>query len=102
MASIPTIDLSKLNLGDWKLPEFKLPEFKLPEFKLPDVELPKFDLPQFDVPSFELSDLPTPEQVTGYVRDAAYVGVGLAAMTVERMQELRQQFVELVKERVAS
>ena len=97
MASIPTIDLSKLNLGDWKLPEFKLPEFKLP-----DVELPKFDLPQFDVPSFELSDLPTPEQVTGYVRDAAYVGVGLAAMTVERMQELRQQLVELVKERVAS
>jgi len=92
MASIPTFDLSKLNLGDWKLPEFKLPEF----------ELPKFDLPTFDVPSFELPDLPTGEQVSGYVRDAAYVGVGLAAMTVERLQELRQQLVELVTERVSS
>jgi hypothetical protein len=87
MASIPTIDLSKLNLGDWKLPEFKLPEFDLPKFELPD-----FDLP----------DMPTAEQVTSYVRDAAYVGVGLAAMTVERLQALQQQLIDLVKERVPS
>ena len=77
------------------------PSSSSPKFDLPTFELPKFDLPKFDVPNFEVPDLPTAEQVTSYVRDAAYIGVGLAAMTVERLQALQQQLVELVKERVS-
>ena len=83
------------------IPTIQLPKFELPKFDLPKFELPKFELPKFDVPNFEVPDLPTAEQVTSYVRDAAYIGVGLAAMTVERLQALQQQLVELVKERVS-
>lgn len=83
------------------IPTIQLPKFELPKFDLPTFELPKFELPTFDVPSFEVPDLPSAEQVTSYVRDAAYIGVGLAAMTVERLQVLQQQLVELVKERVS-
>ena len=83
------------------IPTIQLPKFELPKFDLPKFDLPTFDLPKFDVPNFEVPDLPTAEQVTSYVRDAAYIGVGLAAMTVERLQALQQQLVELVKERVS-
>ncbi len=83
------------------IPTIQLPKFDLPKFDLPKFDLPKFDLPTFDLPNFEVPELPTVEQVTGYVRDAAYIGVGLAAMTVERLQALQQQLVELLKERVA-
>ena len=45
--------------------------------------MPKFDLADVDLPSAE--------QVVGFARDAAYVGVGLAVMTAERLQELQQR-----------
>ena len=78
------------------------PKFELPKFELPDFELPKFELPKFDLPKLDLDDveLPTIEQVTAFARDAAYVGIGLAAMTVERVQALQDQVVEFVKDQV--
>ena len=52
----------------------------------PTFELPKFDLPKIDLPEV---DLPSAEQIAGFARDAAYVGVGLAVMTAERLQALQ-------------
>ena len=75
------------------------PKIDLPKFELPKFELPKFDLPKFDVPKVDLTDveLPSPEQIVGCARNAAYVGVGLVVTTAERVQELQQQLVDAVK-----
>ncbi len=75
------------------LPKFELP-FDLPKIDLPDFELPKFDLPTIDFGDFEL---PTQEQVVAFVRDVAYAGTGLVALTAERIAELQAQLVELLK-----
>ena len=66
---------------------------------LPKFELPKFDLPKIDLPKIDLSEieLPTGEQLVGCARNAAYVGVGLAVETVERVQALQQQLLDTVK-----
>ena len=67
----------------------RCPSSSCPSSSCPTFDLPKFDLPKFDLPDV---DLPTAvEQVVGFARDAAYVGVGLAVMTVERLQALQQQ-----------
>ena len=70
-----------------------------PKFDLPKFDLPKFDLPKFDLPKFELADidLPSAEQLVGCARNAAYVGVGLAVTTVERVQELQEQLLDALK-----
>jgi len=79
--------------------------FSLPRF--PTVELPTFDLtnfPQFDLPKIDLPgvELPSVDELTGYARDAAYIGVGLAVLTVERLQSLQAQLTEMLKARLAS
>ena len=73
---------------------FELPKFELPKFELP-FELPKFELPDVDMP-----ELPSAEQIIGFYRDAAYVGVGLAVVTAERVAEWQRELVELLKSQV--
>jgi len=75
-----------------------MPKFEMPKFEMPNFELPKFELPEIDLPEI---DLPSVEQLTACARDAAYVGVGLAAMTVERVQALQQQLLDVLKEQLA-
>jgi hypothetical protein len=96
--TLPRIDLSDLDFSKLEWPKIEWPKFDLPEFDLSKFELPKFDLPTVDLPDFEL---PTVEQIAGFARDAAYVGIGLAVMTAERLQALQQQFVELVTTQLA-
>ena len=74
-------------------PRFELPELDFSKIQWPEFELPKFDLPNVDLPSVEL---PSVEQVAGFARDAAYVGIGLVVMTAERLQALQQQLLELL------
>ena len=84
-------------------PSIELPKFELPKFELPDFELPRFELPNFELPKVELPelpDLPSVDQVLGVARDAVYVGIGLAVMTVERVQEWSKQAVEAITEQV--
>jgi hypothetical protein len=88
------------DLRNIEWPKFELPKFDLPKFEMPDFELPKWELPKFDLPKLEDVEIPTLDQVTAYARDAAYVGIGLAAMTVERVQALQDQVVEFVKDQV--
>lgn len=85
MPSFP--DLSKVELPKFELPTFELPKFELPEFL------------QFERP--ELPDLPSAEQVLEAARNAVYVGIGLAVMTVERVQEWSKQATEAVTEQVS-
>ena len=79
--------------------------FSFPRF--PTVELPTFDLtnfPQFDLPKIDLPglELPSVDELTGYARDAAYIGVGLAVLTAERLQALQAQLTEMLKAQLAS
>ena len=76
---------------------FELPKFELPKFELP-FDLPKVDLPKFELP--DMPELPTAEQVLGFARDAAYVGIGLAVVTAERIAEWQKELVELLKTQV--
>jgi hypothetical protein len=72
-------------------PRFELPELDFSKIQWPEFELPKFELPNADLPEIEL---PSVEQIAGFARDAAYVGIGLVVMTAERLQALQQQLVE--------
>jgi hypothetical protein len=90
------------------MPTFEMPTFEMPKFEMPKFEMPKFEMPTFDMPTFEMPtidlpevDLPSVEQIAGFARDAAYVGVGLAVMTAERLQALQQQLLELLKDQLA-
>ena len=68
----------------------------------PKIELPKFERPTFDaLPKIELPELPSVEDVAGCARNAAYVGVGLAVTTVERLQALSTQLVDTVRDGVS-
>ena len=72
---------------------------KLPTFELPTVpfELPTLsDLPTIDFSACTRPELPSFDQVASAARDAAYVGVGLAVMTVERLQAAGAKVAELV------
>jgi hypothetical protein len=86
MAGFPRLDLSDFDLSKVEWPNFDLSKIEWPNFELP--ELPKFDLPEVDLPSVE--------QIAGFYRDAAYVGIGLVVMTAERLQELQKQLLELL------
>ena len=74
-------------------PRFELPELDFSKIQWPEFELPKFDLPDVELPNVEL---PSAEQIAGFARDAAYVGIGLVVMTAERLQALQQQLLELL------
>lgn len=67
-----------------------------PHFEMPKVDFPKIDFPKIERPTFELPevDLTAFEGVVDFARDVAYVGVGLAVMTAERLQSLQQQWLE--------
>ena len=88
MATFPRFDLSDFDLSKVEWPKLDLSKIEWPKFELPEFELPKVDLPDVDLPSVE--------QIAGFARDAAYVGIGLAIMTAERLQALQQQLLELL------
>ena len=79
MLSLPGLDLSKFDLSKVKLPKFDIPKIDLSKFDVPKVDISKVDLPGVDID--RLSDL---------ARDAAYVGVGLVALTVQKVDEARR------------
>ena len=81
------------------IPKFEVPSFELPKFELPKFDLP-FELPKFELPDVDLPELPTAEQILAFARDAAYVGVGLAVVTAERVAEWQRELVELLKSQV--
>jgi hypothetical protein len=96
--NFPTIDLSKLTANlpfelPFDLPTIELPTVELPTFNFADLKLPRVDLPKLD---FAGVDVPSPEQVIEWFRDAVFAGIGLVALTAERVAELQKQIVEFV------
>ena len=71
MPGLPGLDISKLDLS----------KVRLPKFDRPTVDLPKIDLPKIDLPGIDV------DRLGGAVRDAAYAGVGLVALTIEKAAE---------------
>jgi hypothetical protein len=107
---LSTLDVRKIDWSKFELPKFdrskfEMPKFEMPKFEMPKFEAPKFEMPKFEMPKFEAPkrpdvDLPSREQVLGFARDAAYVGVGVVVLTAERMQKLQQELMDLLKSRV--
>ena len=57
---------------------------------MPEIKLPV--LPAFTIPAVRLDlDLPTLEQVRGVARDAAFAGIGVFAITTQRLADLQAQ-----------
>jgi hypothetical protein len=92
MPSVPGFDFSKLDLSKLQFPKFelpKLPKVDLPKFDLPKFEMPKVDLPKFDLPKVDLPKVDV-DRLGELARDAAYVGVGLVALTAQKVDERRR------------
>jgi len=82
MPTVPGLDFSKLDLSKLQFPKFELP-------KLPKVDLPKFDLPKFELPKVDLPKVDV-DRLSELARDAAYVGVGLVALTAQKVDDRRR------------
>jgi hypothetical protein len=87
--TVPHIPHAEENTPVPTFPKIDVTKFELPKFELPKIDLPKIDLADIDLPSTE--------QVVGCARNAAYLGVGLAVTTIERVQELQQQLLDTFK-----
>jgi hypothetical protein len=98
MAGFPRLDLSDFDLSKIEWPTIDLSKIDWPTFELPELNLPKFDLPKVELPDV---DLPSVEQIAGFYRDMAYVGIGLAVVTAERLQALQKQLFELFTAQLA-
>lgn len=71
-----------------KLTHVDLSTFDVRRLELPKFELPKFELPNVDLPRIPNVDLPVDaERVAGWVRDAAYVGVGAAVVIGQQAEQ---------------
>jgi hypothetical protein len=73
------VDFSKLDVSKLDLSKLDLSKFNFSKIDLSKLDLPKVDLPGVDV-----------DRLTDLVRDAAYAGVGLVALTVEKIAERRR------------
>ena len=85
---MPTFDDCPSRADRIRLRQVEMPNVRVmptvrdcPSSSCATFELPKFDLPKVDLPSVDV------RSHRRLARDAAYVGVGLVVMTVERVAE---------------
>lgn len=84
------IDLTKLDLT-----RFDVRNIDLPKFDLPKVNMPRIDFPKMELPKFEIPELPADaDRVVGLARDAAYAGVGVAVVTVQKLDAQRRELTD--------
>ena len=89
-------DLKNLDVKDIDLTKIDLTRFDVRKF-----DMPKFDMPQVDMPKFELPELPVDaDRVIGFARDAAYAGVGVAVLTVQKLDAQRRELTDQVTTQV--
>lgn len=89
MATFPAFDLSRLDLTQVRLPKVDLPRVDLPMPDLSSIPFPLDSLPKVNVPAAE--------QVTGFARDAGYIGVGLVVLGVQQAQVRRRDLASSVR-----
>ena len=98
---VKDIDLTKIDLTRFDVRKFDLPKFDMPKMDLPKVDLPKVDLPKMDLPKFELPELPVDaDRMIDLARDAAYAGVGVAVVTVQKLDAQRRELTDQVTAQV--
>ncbi|HEX6659316.1 MAG TPA: hypothetical protein VF065_14605, partial [Ilumatobacter sp.] len=81
MPSLPGLDFSKLDLSKLQLPKIDVSKFDPRKIDLPRFDVRKVDLPKIDVPGVDV------DRLGDLARDAAYAGVGLVALTAEKVAE---------------
>ena len=87
LPNLPTgLDFSKLDLSKVQLPKFNVPKFNVPKINWPKIDLRKIDLSKVDVPKVDLPGVDV-DRLSDLARDAAYAGVGLVVLTVEKIAE---------------
>ncbi|MDW3216458.1 MAG: hypothetical protein R8G01_20875 [Ilumatobacteraceae bacterium] len=89
-------DLKNLDVKDLDLTKIDLTRFDVRKMDLPKVEMPKIDLPKFDVPELPVDA----DRVIGFARDAAYAGVGVAVVTVQKLDAQRRELTDQVTAQV--
>ena len=94
-------DLKNLDVKDIDLTKIDLTRFDVRKLDMPKFDMPKFDVPQVDMPKFELPELPVDaDRVIGFARDAAYAGVGVAVLTVQKLDAQRRELTDQVTTQV--
>ena len=94
-------DLKNLDVKDIDLTKIDLTRFDVRKLDMPKFDMPKFDMPQVDMPKFELPELPVDaDRVIGFARDAAYAGVGVAVLTVQKLDAQRRELTDQVTTQV--
>ncbi len=89
-------DLKNLDVKDLDLTKIDLAKFDVRK-----MDLPKFDMPKVDMPKVELPELPVDaDRVLGFARDAAYAGVGVAVITVQKLDAQRRELTNQVTAQV--
>jgi hypothetical protein len=100
MPSLSGLDFSKLDLSKWQLPKLDLTKFDvskldprkidLSKFDPRKIDLAKFDVAKIDVPTVDLPGVDV-DRLGDLARDAAYAGIGLIAVTAEKVAERRRE-----------
>lgn len=89
-------DLKNLDVKDLDPTKIDLTRFDVRKF-----DLPKFEMPKMELPKFEMPELPADaDRVIGLARDAAYAGVGVAVVTVQKLDAQRRELTDQVTAQV--
>ncbi len=87
-------DLKNLDVTDIDLTKIDLTRLDIRNVEMPAFEMPTFEMPAFDMPAVELpADV---ERVADFARDAVYAGVGVAVLTVQKLEAQRRELAEQV------
>ena len=98
---LKNLDVKDIDLTKIDLTRFDVRKFDLPKFDMPKMDLPKVDLPKMDLPKFELPELPVDaDRMIDLARDAAYAGVGVAVVTVQKLDAQRRELTDQVTAQV--
>lgn len=89
-------DLKNLDVKDLDLTKIDLTRLDVRK-----LDLPKFEMPRIDMPKFDMPDLPVDtDRMIGFARDAAYAGVGVAVVTVQKLDAQRRDLTDQVAAQV--
>ena len=81
-----SIDLSNFDLSNIEMPKFEMPKFNVPKVAMPKVAMPKVNVPTIDGGA-----------VTSVAKDAAYIAIGLAVLTIQKVQVQRRELTKSIR-----
>jgi hypothetical protein len=93
---VKDIDLTKIDFTRFDVRKMDLPKFEMPKFDMPKVDMHQFEMPKVDMPELPVDA----DRVIGFARDAAYAGVGVAVVTVQKLDAQRRELTDQVTAQV--